>query len=84
VPVDQLAPPVLQFLRAAHIGQVSDLIQLDQAYTIVRFNAHTLAGEAKFLDVRPGLEKELHETKRNQLRAALDAKLRQTAKIEEF
>jgi peptidyl-prolyl cis-trans isomerase SurA len=84
VPVDQLAPPVLTFLRSAHIGDVSDLIQLDQAYTIVRLNAHTLAGEAKFLDVRPGLEKELHEAKRNQLRAALDAKLRQNAKIEEF
>jgi parvulin-like peptidyl-prolyl isomerase len=84
VPVDQLAPQVLTFLRGARIGQVSDVIQLDQAYTIVRLNAHTLAGEAKFQDARPGLEKELHEAKKNQLRAALDAKLRQNAKIEEF
>jgi hypothetical protein len=84
VAVTELAPPVLKFLRAARIGQVSDLIQLDEAYTIVRLNAHTLAGEAKFQEVRPGLEKELHEAKRNQLRAALDAKLRQNAKIEEF
>jgi peptidyl-prolyl cis-trans isomerase SurA len=84
VPVDQLAPPVLKFLRGAQIGAVSDLIQLDQAYTIVRLNAHTPAGEAKFQDVRPGLEKELHEAKRNLLRAALDTKLRQNAKIEEF
>jgi hypothetical protein len=84
VPVDELAPPVLKWLRAAKIGEVSDILQLDQAYTIIRLNAHTLAGEARFQDVRPGLEKELHEAKRNQLRAALDAKLRQNAKIEEF
>jgi PPIC-type PPIASE domain/SurA N-terminal domain len=84
VPVDELAPPVLKWLRAAKIGEVSDILQLDQAYTIIRMNAHTLAGEARFQDVRPGLEKELHEAKRNQLRAALDAKLRQNAKIEEF
>lgn len=84
VPVDQLAPPVLKVLRGMHIGDVSDLIQLDQAYTIVRLNAHTPAGKAKFEDVRPQLEKELHETRRNQLRAALDTKLRQSARIEEF
>jgi hypothetical protein len=84
VPVDELAPPVLKWLRAAKIGEVSDILQLDEAYTIIRLNAHTLAGEARFQDVRPGLEKELHEAKRNQLRAALDARLRQNAKIEEF
>ncbi|HTW48143.1 MAG TPA: peptidylprolyl isomerase [Acidobacteriaceae bacterium] len=84
VPVNQLAPPVLKVLRAMHVGEVSGLIQLDQAYTVIRLNAHTPAGEAKFQDVRPELEKELHEAKRNQLRGALDAKLRQNAKIEEF
>jgi PPIC-type PPIASE domain/SurA N-terminal domain len=84
VPVNELAPPVLKVLRALPIGGVSDLIQLDQAYTIVRLNAHTPSGEAKFEEVRAQLQKELHETKRNQLRAALDAKLRQNAKVEEF
>jgi peptidyl-prolyl cis-trans isomerase SurA len=84
VAVDELAPPVLKALRDLHIGQVSDILQLDQAYTIVRLNAHTLAGKAKFEDVRAQLQKELHEAKRNQLRAALDAKLRRDAKIEEF
>jgi len=82
--VDQIAPPVLKWIRAAKIGDVSDVIQIDQAYTIVRLNAHTLAGEAKFQDVRAGLEKQLHEARRNQLRAALDSKLRQNAKVQEF
>ena len=45
-------------------GDVSDLIQLDQAYTIVRLNEHQAAGETKFADVKAMLEKELPQTKR--------------------
>ena len=65
-------------------GDVSDLIQIEQAYTIVRLQEHTPAGEAKFEDVKAQLEKELQQNKKNQLRAALDKKLRQNAKIEEM
>jgi hypothetical protein len=36
------------------------------------------------VEVRAQLEKELQQTKRNQLRAALDRDLRQKAKIEQF
>jgi hypothetical protein len=50
----------------------------------VHLNAHTPAGKAKFEDVKAALEKELQQTKSNQLRAALDKKLRQSAKIEEL
>jgi len=76
VPVPELAPPVLQQLKTMQVGQVSGLIQLDQAYTIVRLSEHTPAGRAPFVQVE--------QTKRNQLRAALDAKLRQSAKVEQF
>lgn len=79
---DQLAPPVLKALDSMHQGDVSNLIQLDQAYTIVRLEAHAPAGKQKFEEVRPQLEKELKQSKRNQLRSALDQKLRQSAKIE--
>ena len=65
-------------------GDVSDVIQVEQAYTIVRLQEHTPAGKAKFEEVKAQLEKELQENKRNQLRAALDKKLRQNAKIEEM
>jgi len=84
VPVSQLAPPVLQALRSMQPGQVSGIIQLDQAYTIVRLNVHSPAGRAKFADVRADLEKQMKETRRNQLRKALDTQLRQNAKIQEF
>ena len=84
MPVDQIAPPVLNVLRAIKPGDVSDLIQLEQAYTIVRLGAHTPAGEAPFEDVKAQLQKELEQSKTNQVRAALDNKLRQNAKIEEL
>ena len=84
VPVDQLAPQVQQALHAMKPGDVSGLIQLDNAYTIVRLNEHLAAGQTRFMEVRAQLEKELQQTKRNQLRAALDRDLRQKAKVEQF
>lgn len=80
--VDQLAPQVLKALKSMHPGDVSDLIQIDQIYTIVRFEVHTPSGEAKFQDVKAQLETELEQSKRNQLRSALDKKLHEHAKIE--
>jgi parvulin-like peptidyl-prolyl isomerase len=84
VPVDQLAPQVVKALLAMKVGDVSDVIQIDQAYTIVRLGEHTPAGAAKFESVKVQLTKELQQTKRNELRAALDKKLRQNAKVEEL
>jgi parvulin-like peptidyl-prolyl isomerase len=84
VPVDQLAPPVLKALRAMKPGDISDVIQIEQAYTIVRLAVHTPAGETKFSEVSVQLTKELQQTKTNQLRSALDKKLRQSAKVDEL
>ncbi|HTM16850.1 MAG TPA: peptidylprolyl isomerase [Terracidiphilus sp.] len=84
MPADQLAPQVVKALSAMHPNDVSDLIQIDQAYTIVRLQAHTPAGRTKFEEVKAQLAKDLKEGKRNRLRMALDAKLHQTAKIEEL
>jgi parvulin-like peptidyl-prolyl isomerase len=81
-PVDQLAPQVVKALLAMKPGEVSDLLQIEQAYTIVRLKEHTPAGKAKFDDVKAQLEKELPQIKKNQIRTALDKKLRQDAKIE--
>ena len=84
MPVDEMAPQVVKALQAMHPNDMSDLIQVEQAYTIVRLQAHTAAGQAKFEDVKAQLQKELQEKKRNQLRASLDQKLRKNAKIEEL
>jgi parvulin-like peptidyl-prolyl isomerase len=84
MPVDQLAPQVVKALLAMHPGNISGVIQIEQAYTIVRLGVHTPAGKARFEDVRAQLEKELKQIKTNQLRVELDKKLRQNAKIEEM
>ncbi|HEY3707655.1 MAG TPA: peptidyl-prolyl cis-trans isomerase [Terracidiphilus sp.] len=84
LPADQLAPPVLKAFKTMKPGDVTDILQLDQAYTIVRLNAHTPAGKTPFAEVRTQLQKELTESKRNQLRMALDKKLRQGAKVDEL
>jgi hypothetical protein len=83
-PVDQLPPQVVKTLLGLHPGEISDVIQIEHAYTIVRLQEHSPAGKAKFENVSAQLEKELQQSKRNRLRAALDQKLRQNAKIEEM
>jgi parvulin-like peptidyl-prolyl isomerase len=84
VAADQLPPQVVKTLLALHPGEISDVIQVEHAYTIVRLQEHAPAGKTKFENVKVQLEKELQQSKRNGLRAALDHKLRQNAKIEEM
>ena len=84
MPVEQMAPQVLKALSAMKPNDISELIQIDQAYTIVRLQEHTPAGQKKFEEVKAELRKDLTEGKRNRLRMALDAKLHQNAKIEEL
>jgi parvulin-like peptidyl-prolyl isomerase len=83
-PMDRanLAPQVVQALLAMQPGQVSDILQVDQIYTIVRLNKHIPAGKAKYADVKGLLKKELQTKKTNQVRSALGKKLRQNAKVE--
>ena len=78
----KMAPQLVEALLAMHSGQVSDIIQIDQISTIVRLNQHIPAGKAKFEDVKAQLRKELEQKKTNQVRADLDKKLKQNAKVE--
>ena len=84
VAADELPPQVAKTLAALQPGQISDLIQVDQAWAIVRLQERKPAGKAKFEEVKDKIEKDLQDAKRNQLRAALDKKLRETAKIDEM
>jgi len=45
---DKLPPQVVSAALALQPGQVSDLIQVEQALTIVRLIAHSPAGMQKF------------------------------------
>jgi parvulin-like peptidyl-prolyl isomerase len=79
-----LPPAMLQAALGMKPGQVSDLIQVEQVYTVFRLNAHNPAGAKRFAEVKDSLGKELQTRKREQLRASLDKRLRKSAKIEEL
>ncbi len=79
---DKLPPPVVTAALAMKPGQVSDLIQFGPAYTMFRLNAHIPAGATPFAEVKAKLMTDMQKEKTEQLRAALDKKLRKTAKIE--
>jgi parvulin-like peptidyl-prolyl isomerase len=78
----KLPPNVANALLSMKKDDVSSLLQVDQAYVVVRLNGHRLAGKAKFEDVKAGLIPELEKAKTNQIRAALDTKLQKSAKVE--
>ncbi len=82
-PASQLPPQVVKAFKAMKVGDVSGVIEVGQSFTILRLNAHTPAGEEKFDDVKAQLAKQLQQKKTNQLRAALDQKLRHSATIAE-
>ena len=84
LPVEEMAPQVVKALSRMHPDEMTDLIQVEQAYTIVRLQVHTPAGQPKFEEVKAQLQKELQQTRKEQLRSALDRKLRQNAKVEEL
>jgi len=78
----KLPPQVVTAALALQPGQVSDLIQVDQVLTIVRLISHNPGGIRTFEDVRDSLTKQLQQSRTEQLRSALDKKLRATAKVE--
>lgn len=84
VPATELPPEVVKVLAGSRDGQVSDLIKLGSAYTIVRLNKHNLAGEKRFEEVRAQIMKDLRSQKAEHLRAALNSKLRKRANVEEL
>ena len=78
----KLPPQVVKEFLTMKPGQVSDLIQIEQAYTIVRLNAHTPAGKQSFDQVKAKLQTDMQKAKYEQLRVALDKRLRSSAKVE--
>jgi parvulin-like peptidyl-prolyl isomerase len=79
---DKLPPQVVKAFLAMKPGQVSDLIQIEQAYTMVRLNAHTPTGKQSFESVKAGLRTDMQKAKYEQLRTSLDKRLRANAKVE--
>ena len=81
-PADKLPPQVVKALRGAKPGQVSGLIQIENAYTIVRSSAYTPARKEPFAEVKASLKDELQKAKYERLRSGLAKQLRAKAKID--
>lgn len=84
VAAKDLPSSVLQAAAKLQVGQISDLVQAESAYTIIRLNAHTPARTQTFSEVSQKLRVQLRERKTEKLRREFDAKLREDAKIEEL
>jgi len=81
---EQLPQEMVQPALAMQPGQVSNLIQIGSFYLFFRLNAHVPAGKVKFEEVKDRLLKDLEKNKYERLRADLDKRLRQHAKVEEI
>ncbi len=79
---DKLPPQVVNALLALQPGQVSGLIQIESAYTIIRLNAHNTAHKQSLEEVKADLKVELQKSKYEKLRSGLAKQLRAKAKIE--
>ena len=79
---DKLPPQVIKALSTMRPGQVSDLVQIEQAYTIIRLSTHTPATKRSFEEVKAQLRPQLEKEKYEKLRVALDMYLRAQAKVE--
>jgi len=77
-------PEVAKVARKMKVGEVSPLIQLGNAFTIIRLNGYVASGKSPFYEVKAKLTKQLQQQKQERLRAALDQKLHQNAKIQEL
>jgi parvulin-like peptidyl-prolyl isomerase len=82
VPADKLPPQVVKTLGALQAGQVSGIIQIESAFTIVRLNSHTPARKQPLTEVKKNLTDELQKSKYEKLRSGLAKQLRAKAKIE--
>ena len=79
---DKLPPQVVTAALAMQPGQVSGLIQIENAFTIFRLNAHDLARKQSLDEVKADLKTELQKGKYERLRSDLAKRLRAKAKIE--
>jgi parvulin-like peptidyl-prolyl isomerase len=79
---DQLPPEIVKAALAMKPGQVSGLIQLGTAFTVIRLIAHTPAGRIPYAEVKTQLQSDMQKERVEKLRGALGKKLRQGAKIE--
>ena len=81
---EKLPPEVVKVAEKMKPGEVSGLIPLGTAWTIIRVNAHTPPGKATFEAAKAELMADMQKRKYEQLRVGLDKRLHQNAQIQEL
>ncbi len=84
VKAEKLPEEVVKVARTLKPGEVSGLISLGTAWTILRVSAHTPPGTSSFTEVKAKLMDNLQKQKYEQLRVSLDKRLRGNAQIQEL
>jgi parvulin-like peptidyl-prolyl isomerase len=79
---DKLPPLVVKAALAMQPGQLSDIIQIENAFTLFRLNAHSPARKQPLSEVKADVLTELQKNKYERLRSTLGKRLRAQAKIE--
>ena len=82
VGADKLPPQVVKTLQTMQSGQLTGLIQIETAFTIIRLNVHTPPRKKPLSEVSNDLKTELQKSKYEKLRSNLAKQLRAQAKIE--
>lgn len=82
--VAELPPEIVKAASTMQAGQISGLIQAENAYTIIRLNEHDPERMQKFDEVYKTLQAQMQTRKRQMLQRELDARLRKNAKVEEL
>jgi peptidyl-prolyl cis-trans isomerase SurA len=80
----RIPEPLLSAVKKMQPGEISEVIQVEQTFTILRLNARNPAGMQKFETMKESLRNQLKQNKVEQLRSSLNRRLRQSAKIEEL
>jgi len=81
---ENLPPEVVKVAHKMKPGEVSGLIPLGTAWTIVRVNAHTPPGKTPFAEVKAKLMDGLQKQKYERLRSGLGKRLHANAQIQEL
>ena len=79
---DKLPPQIVKAFTTMQVGQISGLIQIESAYTIVRLNAHNPGRKKPLAEVKGDMKTELQKMKYENLRSGLAKQLRAKAKVE--
>lgn len=82
VTADKLPPQVIKAFQSMKPGDVSGLIPIESAFTIVRLGSHNTAHKQSFDEVKATLQTELQKQKYENLRVNLAKQLRAKSKIE--